>query len=344
MNNIVINKKILDEIYDDASFKKEISELLNSLIDDELNKESPDFDLIDECADALIEVQSENYADVIPFIAKNNFKNNEKKRKILSVFFACAVIFSLSYGVMAVNHTLEKRKEEKTTVPQTEQTSVSTTVERTKATTTEKRVTARAVSLDLSFTDDFKSEYNSADDFSLNGIIVTVKYSDGTSKNIDINDCKIIKNDDFGVDSIVEKVTVEYEGLTDSFFVTFSGNVQGFTVERYTLFDDDIENPKIEASSNYVEIQAGDSISIPMRKSKDGFVSYTTDNDLLDEVSVGYLGGVNGRQLSLDITAGNSPGVTNISFAFVSNESKILATVTVKIVERSNDAELYDNP
>lgn len=345
MNNIVINKKILEEIYDDQSFKNEISELLNSLIDEEMEKENPNFDLIDECVSALIEIQSGIYSTAIPFIAKNKFRNEEKKRKILSIFFACAVIFSLSFGVMAINHTIEKRKEEEKTTTQvtTEDNTFSTTVNATEQQTTERSVIAQPISLNLSFSDTFKSEYKSASDFSLNGITVKVKYSDGTEKNIDINNCKIIKNDNFGIDSVVEKVTVEYEGLTDSFYVTFSGNVHGFTTEQYTLFSDDIENPKITASTSYVEIGVGESISIPMKKSKEGFVKYTTDNNLLENISMGYPGGVNGKQISLNITAGNQPGMTKISFAFVGNSDSILETITVNIVEQEKNSELNDN-
>ena len=43
MNKLIITQSILNEIYDDSSFKSDISELINSLIDAELQKEDPDF-------------------------------------------------------------------------------------------------------------------------------------------------------------------------------------------------------------------------------------------------------------------------------------------------------------
>ncbi|HAY72952.1 MAG TPA: hypothetical protein DCY31_03705, partial [Ruminococcaceae bacterium] len=60
MSKLVMTESILKEIYDDDSFKAVTVELLNSLIDAELQKEEPDFDFIDECADVLIEIQSGN--------------------------------------------------------------------------------------------------------------------------------------------------------------------------------------------------------------------------------------------------------------------------------------------
>lgn len=348
MNKLVINKNILKEIYDDASFKEDMADLINSLIDVELEKDEPDFDLIDECADALIEIESGNCSDVIPLIAKHNFKDKDKKRKVLSIFCACAVIFSLSLGAVAVSHKLEKKKEEQTTTTTaqtTETTSVTTTVKTTEKATSTKAVAAGAVSLDLSFTDEFRSEYDSADEFSLDGIIVTVKYSDGKNREININDCKIIKSKNFGKNGGAEKVTVEYAGLTDSFYVMFSGNLAPITVERYTGFDRKTQAPKIEPSSKYIELEAGETVTLTMRKNNDGFVYISTDNDNLADASISYLGGVNGREIYLEITAGDTPGVTVISLKYNDYLStEVMSRITVKVTESSLEpnTDIYD--
>lgn len=243
MNGFVITQNILNEIYDDKSFKDELAELINSLIDSELQNEEPDFDFIDECVDVLLEVQGGNLAAAIPFIAGNKFKDEDRKRKVLSVFAACAVVLSLSFGAVAMNHTAEKKKEEQkteqTTPTVTEQTTTTTTTAASTKTTstTSEIIKGKAVKLNLNFSSDFKSDYKSGEKFSLKGITVTVEYSNGAKKNVNINDCKIIKSKNFGESSFVEKVTVEYEGVRSSFFVTFSGNVTGFDIPRYTGFD-----------------------------------------------------------------------------------------------------------
>lgn len=267
MNGLVITRSILNEIYDDKSFINEVAELINSLIDSELQKEEPDFDFIDECVNVLIEAQNGNFADVIPFIAENKFKDSDKKRKVLSVFSACAVILLLSIGAVAINHTAEKKNEETTTELTTEsttvQTTTTTTASSTKASSTTSSseiISGNAVKLKLNFSSDFKSDYKSGEKFSLKGITVIVEYSNGAKKNVNINDCKIIKSKNFGESSFVEKVTVEYDGVSSSFFVTFSGNVTGFEITQYTGFDKttgatsvpELESDKTEAESETV--------------------------------------------------------------------------------------------
>lgn len=341
MNSLAFTRGILSEIYDDKTFKNEVSELINSLIDSELLKEEPDFDFIDECVDVLIDVQSGNFGSVIPFIAENKFNDEDKKRKVLSVFLACAVVLSLSFGAAAINYTVEKKKEEQkteqTTQTATEQTTTSTTVFKTTSTTaTEKITNAKAIKLNLKFAPDFKSDYKTGEKLNLKGITVTVEYSDGTKKNVDINDCKIIKSDTFGKNSFVEKVTVEYAGVRNSFFVTFGENVTGFEITHYTGFDKSTQAPKIQTSSQYVEVKAGQSISVPMTKNNDGFVCFTADNNNLSDISISYRGGVNGRQIYLNAT-GSKPGVTTISIAYERNPNDIMARVTVKVLENEQE-------
>ena len=338
MNGLMITKSILSEIYDDKSFKDEVAALINSLIDSELQKEEPDFDFIDECVDALIEVQSGNPAAVIPFIAENKFKDEDKKRRVLSILLACAVVLSLSFGAVAINHTVEKKKEEQktsqTTQTVTEQTTASTTSVKTASTSSaEISPDGKAVRLNLKFASNFKSDYKKGEKLSLNGITVTVEYSDGTKKKVSINDCKIIKSDSFGKDSFVEKVTVEYAGVRDSFFVTFGENVTGFEITHYTGFEKSTEAPKILTSSQYVEVKTGQSISVPMTKNNDGFVCFTADNNNLSDVSISYQGGVNGRQIYLNVTAGSTPGTTTILLAYERNPNDIMARVTVRVPE-----------
>lgn len=350
MNSLVINKSILNEIYDDKSFKNEVSELINSLIDSELLKAEPDFDFIDECADALIEVQTGNYSAVMPFIAKNKFENEEKKRKVMSIFIAAAVVISLSISAVAVGHTVEKKIEErkaKETTLQTEERTttalttvseaVSFTTDATSSTAAQITSEVKAVKLDLKFSSDFKSEYKPGEELELDGITVIAGFSDGTSRKIDINECKIVKSEDFGKNICNEKITVEYGGVSDSFTVFVYEEFTGFEITRYTGFDKSTEVPEIDSTLQYVEVKAGGSIRVPMKKNNDGFVCVQTDNDNLDDITVSYLGGKNGREIYLDITAGENAGTTTVSVAYERSPDDIMARVTVKVV--GNEAE-----
>ena len=349
MNKLVITESILNEIYDDNSFKESISELINSLIDSELQKDEPDFDFIDECADALIEVQSGNYSEVMPFIANHKFEDKEKKRKVLSLFLACAVVFTLSIGAVAVSHTVEKKRESQTTTKQPETTTAATTLKEVTTTsapsTTAALTTTKipsgiyAVNLELSYSDNFKETYSRGEKLDLDGLIVTVDFSDGSRRRIDVSDCKVIKNDDFGNNRFAEKVTIEYQGSSKSFFVTFPNNVSAIKPidpEEHTYFDTAVYPYKIESSTQYVEIEPGESVRVAMRKNNNGFVCFTTDNDLLEDVSIAYLGGVNGREIYLDVTAGSTPGVTKISLAYERDRDDTMTEITVRVVERSD--------
>lgn len=352
MNDFIITKSILNELYDDKTFKDEVCELINSLIDSELLKEEPDFELIDECVDVLIEVQSGNYSAVIPFIAKNRFENADAKRKVLSIFAACAVILSLSFGAVAVSHTVEKKIEEQKseTLQSAQQTTEKTeTTTSSEASTTEitEKVDLKAVKMKLEFSQDFKSDYKSGEELNLNGITVNIEYSDGTKRKVNINDCKIIKSENFGKNDFIEKVTVQYKGVSDSFFVTFGENVadlkttefSGFEITHYTGFEKSTEAPKIQASSQYAEVKSGESISIPMNKNNDGFVCFTTDNDILDDISVSYLGGRDGRQIYLNVTAGENAGTETVFLAYERNPDDIMAQVTVKVIDNSDETD-----
>lgn len=60
MNEIKINKTILNEILDENTLKAEIAEILNDVIDKELEKDEPDCDLIDECIDILDNLENDD--------------------------------------------------------------------------------------------------------------------------------------------------------------------------------------------------------------------------------------------------------------------------------------------
>ena len=244
---------------------------------------------------------------------------------------------------------MEKKRESQTTTKQPETTTAATTLKEVTTTlapsTTAALTTTKipsgiyAVNLELSYSDSFKETYSRGEKLDLDGLIVTVDFSDGSRRRIDVSDCKVIKNDDFGNNRFAEKVTIEYQGLSKSFFVTFPNNVPAIKPidpEEHTYFDTAVYPYKIESSTQYVEIEPGERVRVAMRKNNNGFVCFTTDNDLLEDVSIAYLGGVNGREIYLDVTAGSTPGVTKISLAYERDRDDTMTEITVRVVERSD--------
>lgn len=219
MNNLKVTREILTEIYDINSFKAEISDYLNTLIDEELTKDIPDCDFIDECIEVLESVESGDYSNVIPFVKKNNLINSNNKRRVLSILVACAILLSAGLGAVAVNYTIEKKKaeESETTTTTTTVTTTTTTTQTTTTTTTTTTIVMSGIK--LSFSKSFKDEYAVGEKLNPNGINISAIYSDGSTKAVSQKNCKIIVSDDFGQNEGYETVTVKYESFSESFKV-----------------------------------------------------------------------------------------------------------------------------
>ena len=222
MNDLKLTKEILNSIYDDTSFKAEVAELINSLIDEELSRDEPNCDFIDECINTLEELESENFAKVIPFVKKHAGKTF--RQKFVSVAAACAILAAISFGAVAVSHTIEQKREAKTTtVSQT--VTESATAERTMTTeavtTTTKPTTQAAIptGIRLRFGDSFKDEYYIGEKLDTSGITAVVSYSDGTEKIVPLADCKVTADDGFGTRERYETVKISSGNASETFRV-----------------------------------------------------------------------------------------------------------------------------
>lgn len=222
MNDLKLTKEILNSIYDNTSFKAEVAELINSLIDEELSKDEPNCDFIDECINTLEELESENFAKVIPFVKKHAGKTF--RQKFVSVAAACAILAAISFGAVAVSHTIEQKREAKTTTV-TQAVTESATAERrmtTEAvTTTTKPTTQAAIStgIRLRFGDSFKDEYYIGEKLDTSGITAVVSYSDGTEKIVPLADCKVTADDGFGTRERYETVKISFGNASETFRV-----------------------------------------------------------------------------------------------------------------------------
>lgn len=222
MNDLKLTKEILNSIYDDTSFKAEVAELINSLIDEELSKDEPNCDFIDECINTLEELESENFAKVIPFVKKHAGK--PFRQKFVSVAAACAILAAISFGAVAVSHTIEQKREAKTTTV-TQAVTESTTAERamtTEAVTTATKPTTQAAmptGIRLRFGDSFKDEYYIGEKLDTSGITAVVSYSDGTEKIVPLADCKVTADDGFGTKERYETVKISFGNASETFRV-----------------------------------------------------------------------------------------------------------------------------
>lgn len=222
MNDLKLTKEILNSIYDDTSFKAEVAELINSLIDEELSKDEPNCDFIDECINTLEELESENFAKVIPFVKKHAGKTF--RQKFVSVAAACAILAAISFGAVAVSHTIEQKREAKTTTV-TQAVTESATAERamtTEAVTTTTKPTTQAAiptGIRLRFGDSFKDEYYIGEKLDTSGITAVVSYSDGTEKIVPLADCKVTADDGFGTRERYETVKISFGNASETFRV-----------------------------------------------------------------------------------------------------------------------------
>ena len=238
MNKIMINKTILEEILDENSLKNEIAELINNVIDEELVKEEPDCDLIDECIDILESIENDDYSNVIPFVKKAY--NGRINKKIWSILVACAIILAASIGTVAVGYTVKKIREE--LEAKTATTTTSTTTTTTTTTTTQTTVAITPQKLLFSFDSSFRDEYTVGEKFSTNGIVVKAEMSDGSVRTLSADEYEIITDKNFGNMEKYETVTVKYENLTEAFRVRVLRDEDTRVLNSvYAAFPDDFD-------------------------------------------------------------------------------------------------------
>lgn len=64
--NITVNQKSITAVFNDNKVNNELLITFNAIIDEELKRENPDFDIIDECAEAINEIYNEQ--NIVPAI------------------------------------------------------------------------------------------------------------------------------------------------------------------------------------------------------------------------------------------------------------------------------------
>ncbi len=236
-----------------ADFREMLCKYLNTLIDAEFEKDDPDFDFIDECADAINEIRENLSGAVFPIISKKEFfeklglKTSRTPKITIAVAAAVMMLFAANFVIASatdyniLNEIKEslielfiKEKEETTTEKVSEttteitKTTLTTEADTTQATTqptTEKKAetttvkTKTAEGIKVEFDDTFKTEYDVGESFDSGGLKVYLIYDDKSSTQIKENDYNVSISSDFGKTAGYETVTITHNGFKTEFKV-----------------------------------------------------------------------------------------------------------------------------
>lgn len=263
------------------NFKSLLCEYLNSLIDEELEKEDADFDFIDECASVINAVREDTENVILSFASEKEFMKNfgiRKGRNYLKIFTAVCAAVAV---VVALNTAVEKTtdvniirsasnwvqsffEKEETTLPTTTEAESTTKKEIESESHTEAPI-IQAESIELKFTDAFKREYEVGEILNLNGLIVSISYSDETVENLKRSQYEISVSPDFGKEAGYETVTVKCGNLEESFTVrvintektSLLSSVYAVFPDSFTFTSDDLTNIDLKSMQVFAVFSDG---------------------------------------------------------------------------------------
>lgn len=210
-----VTEKSIKSLLNDKKQNEEIIRFLNQIIDEEIEKDSPDCDLIDECIDAIDEIQTEENSQpalrlvltkkqVMKYCRRHTQNNNAVK----SVVAAALVLIMGGTAVFNASPALAE------TVKSFFETIVSTLQELSAETKSDEDsdISSIYASLDknsnLIITD--------IDDIDEAKLTVTAVYSDGTERNVPISKCKISKTLEHTDEGSYVLVAISYDGCACS--------------------------------------------------------------------------------------------------------------------------------
>ncbi len=229
-------------------FADELCGMLESVIDTEFSKgDDTDFDFIDECAEAINAIRSNDDSQILPLISRKDFLekvgvNTEFKFKVMiAVCAAIALVFTAGTqieveedvtvvkalsGIVSEFFMSEKRVEVTTAQPEITTTAIA-----------EKE--ANLIDVSIETTPDFKTEYCVGEKFSGKGIKVFGEYDNGERRLVRIDEYTVEISDSFGTEPKYEtvKITVGNFRRTLEVRVIESTETQKLT-SIYAMFPD----------------------------------------------------------------------------------------------------------
>lgn len=218
--NITVNQKSITAVFNDNKVNNELINSFNAIIDEELEKENPDFDIIDECAEAINEIYNEQ--NIVPAIRLMITKKQVMKyckhkahgnNTMKAVVAACMVL--IIGGAAAINASpalAENIKSFFETIISTLQNASDDT----------ENSDSKTLSIYASLPDTAKRTVRSIDDVDVNQIRITAVTNDG-EYNVSPSKCRITKTIEHTDKGSFVLVAISYDGCACSIAFEMEG-------------------------------------------------------------------------------------------------------------------------
>ncbi|MGN1124245.1 MAG: hypothetical protein ACI4RR_07870 [Eubacterium sp.] len=212
---ITVNKKAISTLLNDELSINEIIDFLNEIIDNEIEKEIPDCDLIDDCINAIDDIQ--NQSNIKPFVrlvlTKNQVmkycrRHGKNNNTIKAIVAACLIMVISGATVLNASPALAEN------VKSFFETVISTLQDISARTESEDY--GNISSIYASYLEGSNLIVNSIDDIDETKFNVTAVYSDSTTKSIPISECAISKTLEHTDKGSYVLVAISYNGCACS--------------------------------------------------------------------------------------------------------------------------------
>lgn len=208
--NITVNKSTVRTLLNDEVSNREIIDFLNEIIDTEIEKDEPDCDLIDDCINAIDEIQlNSNLQPTLRLVltkkqvlnyCRHHSKNNNAVKAVVA---ACMVIIISGVTVLNTSPALaEEVKSFFATVISALQTASEETENGNKAIS----------SIYATMPDDTPLKVSSIDEVDISKIKVTAVYDDASEHDVEIKNCSVTKTTEHTDKGSFVLVTISYDG------------------------------------------------------------------------------------------------------------------------------------
>lgn len=218
--NITVNQKSITAVFNDNKVNNELLNSFNAIIDEELEKENPNFDIIDECAEAINEIYNEQ--NIVPaiklMITKKQVmkycKHKAHSNKTMKAVVAACMILVIG-GVTAFNASPALAENVKSLFE-----TIFSTLQNASDNT--ENGNSKTLSIYASFTDTTKKTVSGIDDIDLNQIKITAVTNDGTY-NVSPSKCKITKTVEHTDKGDFVIIVISYDGCACSIAFEMKG-------------------------------------------------------------------------------------------------------------------------
>lgn len=219
--NITVNQKTISAVLNDSKTNNELVATFNEIIDVELQKDNPDFDIIDECAEAINEIYaSENTLLALKLMltkkqvmkyCKHKAHNNNTMKAVVA---ACMVMIIGGVTVFNASPALaENVKSFFATIVSTLQIASDET----------DNGNENISSIYATLPEDTPLSVSSIDDVDLTKLTVTAVYDDASENNVEIKNCSITKTIEHTDQGSFVVVAISYDGCACSIAFELEG-------------------------------------------------------------------------------------------------------------------------